>query len=90
MITDEYLLKHAGFLNYNDLEERVLQKQSQPENAERLMVLIDGDKGVLAKSSELVDDSGYELKEVSQSAKLVDILKVHDYRYVRDVIRKCK
>jgi hypothetical protein len=32
-----------------NVQERVAQKESQPENAERLMVLIDKEKGVLTK-----------------------------------------
>ena len=67
-----------------------MQKESQPENAERLMVLIDKDKGVLTKSEELMANENYCLREVSQPVALADILKVHDYRYIRDIMRKCR
>ena len=47
VITDQYCLNHAGFINYQNVHERVGQKDFQPENAERLMVLIDKNKGML-------------------------------------------
>lgn len=67
-----------------------MQKETQPENAERLMVLIDKDKGVLTKSKELLGNQNYCLRPVSQPVALADVLKVHDYRYINDVIRKCR
>jgi hypothetical protein len=51
-MTDRYCLKHAKFLNYQNVSERVEQKGMQPENAERLLILIDKDKGVLSKLDE--------------------------------------
>ena len=90
VITDQFLLKHAGFYNYANIQERVLQKNGQPENAERLMVLIDKDKGVLTKSDEFLKNDDYILREVSAPAKLADILKVHDYRYIKDLMKKCQ
>ena len=53
------------------------------------MVLIDKDKGVLTRSDELLYNQDYSLREVAEPAKLADVLKVHDYRYIEDVIRKC-
>ena len=65
------------------MQERVNQKNNQPENAERLMVLIDQDKGILTKADEFRE--AY-LQEVSIPAKKADILKVHDFRYTKHVI----
>jgi hypothetical protein len=47
MITDPRCLEHAGFDKYHNVIRRKAQKEEQPENAERLMVLIDSDHGVL-------------------------------------------
>lgn len=47
LITDERCLDHAGFDQYHNIQRRVKHKDEQPENAERLMILIDKDKGVL-------------------------------------------
>ena len=47
MITDERCLLHAGFDNYSNVARRKNHKDEQPENAERLMILIDESKGVL-------------------------------------------
>ena len=54
------------------------------------MVLIDKEKGVLTKSSELLNDNCFTLKTVAEPAKLADVLKIHDYRYIKDVMRKCE
>lgn len=52
IITDQRCLKHAGFPNYANVIDRVSQKNQQPENAERLMVLIDSKTGVLTQANE--------------------------------------
>ena len=44
------------------------------------MVLIDQDKGVLRTLADA------HLQEVSVPAKKADILKVHDFRYIKHVI----
>ena len=66
-----------------------MQKQNQPENAERLMVLIDNEKGVLTQATELVSNKGYEVQEVVEPAKMADILRVHEFRYIKNVMAKC-
>ena len=90
VITDPYCLRHAGFENYANVMERVKQKDSQPENAERLMVLMDQDKGVLTRDTTITADPRYELKESVVPANIGDVLKVHDYRYIKTVIAKCQ
>jgi len=89
VITDQYCLQHAGFFNYPNVKERVFQKENQPENAERLMVLIDKAKGVLTKAQTLTNQPNYFLKETSTEAKLADILRIHDFRYIKNVQAKC-
>ena len=57
----------------------------QPENAERLMVLIDKNSGALTQAAEFNRDK-VVIREVSKPAGLADVLKVHDFRYIRDVM----
>ncbi len=52
MITDERCLNHAGFDKYHNVQHRQRHKDEQPENAERLMILINQDQGVLTESTE--------------------------------------
>lgn len=54
VVTDERCIDHAGFENYSNIIKRVRQKDEQPENAERLMVLIDKDHGVLTAMDEFI------------------------------------
>lgn len=90
IITDKFCLQHAGFQNYANVQERVLQKDSQPENAERLMVLIDSNTGCLTQAQEFKQSSRVTIQEVSTSATISDALRIHDYRYIKRVIRKCE
>lgn len=85
VITDKICLEHAGFSNYANVKERVMQKDNQPENAERLMVLIDPSKGVLTKSSILNRLANFTLVETSTEAAISDVLRIHDLRYIRQV-----
>lgn len=60
----------------------------QPENAERLLVLIDKDRGALTQAAEFKREKVI-IREVTKPAGMADVLKVHDFRYVRDVMEKC-
>lgn len=57
IVTDRLCLQHAGFQNYANVQERVAQKDEQPENAERLMVLIEGNTGALTRAKEFKDNA---------------------------------
>ena len=85
IVTDHYLLKHTGFSNYANVMERVRQKDHQPENAERLMCLIDKERGALTQAAEFQRDK-VVIKEVAKPAGTCDVLKIHDYRYIRDIM----
>ncbi len=61
VITDKNCLSHAGFENYKNVLKRVRHKGEQPENAERLMVLISEDKGVLTKQEDFLLHKNYML-----------------------------
>jgi hypothetical protein len=41
LITDYRCLDHADFMNGNSLVSRVRQREMQPENSDRLRVLVD-------------------------------------------------
>ena len=53
-------------------------------------MLIDENKGVLNRAKEFNDHQLYEVQEVAKPAKMADILRVHDYRYIKQVMRKCR
>lgn len=59
------MLSHAGFENYNSIAKRVAHKDDQPENAERLMVLIDEEKGVLTQSDQFIQNSNFKMNFAS-------------------------
>lgn len=80
MITDDRCLSHAGFDNYKNILKRVRHKDDQPENAERLMVLIDNNKGVLTCRDEFV---GNEVK----SQGLFEVVKKTTEASISDVLR---
>jgi len=54
------------------------------------MVLIDEKKGVLTQSCEFRFNIGYDVIEVVEPAKMADVLKVHDYRYIKNYLTKEK
>lgn len=54
------------------------------------MVLIDENKGVLNRAQEFNSHQLFRVQEVIKPAKMADILRVHDYRYIKQVIGKCK
>lgn len=90
IVTDKTCLQHAGFQNYANVQERVMQKDNQPENAERLMVLIDQNTGALTKAREFKKNDRVTIKEVSKAATIADVIRIHDYRYIKRVINKCE
>jgi hypothetical protein len=59
MITDDRYLHHAGFDNYTNVVKRKNHKDEQPENAERLIILINKDTGILTESEIFVNNECY-------------------------------
>lgn len=89
LLTDPRCLDHAGFDQYHNITKRSQQKDEQPENAERLMVLIDKERGVLTQSEDLLEKGicGYIVKEeVAKPAALSEVFRVHDYNYLMKVM----
>ncbi len=86
LITDERCLQHAGFDNYHNIVKRKHHKDEQPENAERLMILIDENKGVLTKADEFTQNPSYVIKKEAKPVAIGDLYRVHDYNYLMRVI----
>ncbi len=53
------------------------------------MVLIDKEKGILTRSEEFILNNNVIIQEVTKPACLQDVLKIHDYRYIKTVQQKC-
>ncbi|CDW86211.1 histone deacetylase [Stylonychia lemnae] len=86
--SNQRYLQHAGFENYQNVKRRVSQKDRQPENAERLMVMIQKEKGTLIASEEFTNDQKFTQRTVTQKAKEGDVFRVHDYNYLMKVIKQ--
>lgn len=87
-VTDYRCLDHADFINGQHLVHRIKQREMQPENSDRLRMLVDKQKGVFTRSKEFVENkySSLVLQDASSTSKFVDILKVHDFNYIQKVI----
>ena len=58
-----------------------------PENVKRITVLLDKDKGAL-RSNELAKDILWEPE--ARAAALADVLRVHEWNYIRQIQAKCE
>jgi hypothetical protein len=87
-ITDYRCLEHADFINGQHLNQRCKQRDVQPENSDRLRVLVDKQRGVISQSKEFAENkfSSLVFQEAASFSKMVDILKVHDYSYIQRMI----
>lgn len=52
------------------------------------MVLIDKEKGVLTQYAELLSNPNYQVQEVIKPACMTDILRVHEHRYIKNVMAR--
>jgi hypothetical protein len=63
----------------------------QPENPDRLSVLVDGQSGIFTTCTEFVDNcEGLKIRDAAQEAPIADIFKVHDFNYIMKVIQHVK
>ena len=90
LLTDDRCLNHAGFKSYQNVYLRQNQKKEQPENAERLIVLTNEKNGVLTVAEEFVSDRAYKVRNSVRQAPHGDIFRVHDYNYLKKVIKMSK
>ena len=85
VFTDERCIAHADFPKKN-MKAKVLQREGQPENSDRLTLLTHPQIGLLAAGSEFQDQSQcIEIQHKSSQAKIVDVLKIHDNHYIQKV-----
>lgn len=85
IVSDSRCIEHADFANKNNLREKISQRERQPENSDRLSLLIDRQTGVLSAGNEFNKKlkSTLVMKDyVEEVAKIADILKVHDFNYI--------
>ena len=52
LITDFRCIEHADFTSKRNIRERVLQRSRQPENSDRLSLLVDKKVGILNNGTE--------------------------------------
>ncbi len=50
------------------------------------MILTDEKRGILSACKEFKDDSRYSLINEVQKVEISDVLKVHDFNYIKNVI----
>ncbi len=89
MITDYRCIEHADFPQKRNIKEKAFQRSAQPENSDRLSLLVDEQNGLFTKGIEFQkkQKSTLWLKDhVSERAKIADILQIHDYNYIQTVI----
>jgi hypothetical protein len=91
-MTDYRCLDHAPFLKPASFPKKCEQRNAQPENSDRLSVLVDEKTGIFTSCTEFTElCEGLIIKDtVSQEASIGDILKVHDFNYIFKVIQHIK
>ena len=52
LITDYRCIEHADFPQKRNIKEKAFQRQSQPENSDRLSLLVDEQTGIFTKGIE--------------------------------------
>mgnify|MGYP007004897702 CR=1 FL=1 len=85
VITDHRCIEHADFPYKRNIKEKVLQRDKQPENSDRLSLLVDQKIGLFTNGIEFAykRKPSFILKQkVDEWAKLADILKIHDFNYI--------
>ena len=80
-------MSHADFPKKN-MKAKVAQRDNQPENSDRLTMLMDKTNGVLAAAAEFQDkQQRIVVKSGVTEAKIADILKIHDFHYIQKVMQ---
>ena len=89
VITDYRCIEHADFPYKRNIKEKVLQRDKQPENSDRLSFLVDEKTGLLTNGIEFSQKRKPSLilkSCVDERAKIADILKIHDFNYIQKVM----
>ena len=85
VITDYRCIEHADFPNKRHIKEKVAQREKQPENSDRLSLLVDSKIGLFTNGVEFSQKKKPSLilkQGVNEFAKIADILKIHDFNYI--------
>lgn len=91
LITDYRCLEHAPFLKPQNPKSKQEQRDIQPENADRLAILVDPAAGVFTQGSESQAKlQNLSFKSSSRKAAIADVLKVHDFHYITKMIETVK
>ena len=67
----------------------MIQRDKQPENSDRMSLLVDQKTGLLTNSIEFLHKRRPSLmlkQNVDEWAKISDILKIHDFNYIQKVM----
>lgn len=90
VITDYRCVEHADFIYKRNIKEKVAQRNNQPENSDRLSLLVDEKIGLLTNGKEFKSpNSSVNINNhVSERAKIADILKIHDFNYIQKVMEE--
>lgn len=84
-------MQHAPFLKSQILSKKCEQRDHQPENSDRLAVLVDPEIGVFTTCAEFTDNcEGLSVKDSVKEACIADIFKVHDFNYIIKIIEYVK
>ena len=85
VITDHRCIGHADFPHKRNIKEKVIQRERQPENSDRLALLIDHQTGLFTCGTEFSQKLSSRVlikPKVDERAKIADILKIHDFNYI--------
>ena len=89
IVTDYRCIEHADFPYKRNIKEKVALRERQPENSDRLALLVDSQTGLLSTGvefSEKLKQTVVFKDKVDEAAKIADILKIHDFNYIQKVM----
>ncbi len=91
LITDYRCLDHAPFLKPQIFTKKCEQRDNQPENADRLAVLVDKENGVFTCCTEFTEGlEGLVIRDKAEEVCVADIFKVHDFNYILKIVKHMK
>lgn len=79
-------MEHAPILFPKIPARRLDQIRSQPENSDRLRVLLDPEVGIFTRSPEFACNRSFRVQKTSKPVSIADVLKVHDFHYIEKVM----
>lgn len=90
-MTDYRCLDHAPFLKPQIFAKKCEQRDHQPENPDRLSVLVDKEIGVFTSCTEFTEGlEGLVIRDKADEACVADIFKIHDFNYILKILKHIK